>query len=68
MRAEAAIATGAVGLITTPALADELVRAGRADLVFLARELLRNPVWPLQAAHALGHPIAWPPQYERARP
>ncbi len=68
VRTEAGIASGAVGLITTPAQADELVRAGRADLVFLARELLRNPAWPLHAAHALGRDVAWSPQYLRARP
>ena len=41
---------------------------GSADLVLLGRELLRNPRWPLLAAHALGAQITWPPQYERARP
>lgn len=67
IRREADIATAAVGMITAPALADEIVRNGRADVVLLARELLRDPYWPLRAALALGHkdvaPI--PPQYLR---
>lgn len=67
IRREADIPTAAVGLITAPALADEIVRNGRADVVLLARELLRDPYWPLRAAVALGHrdiaPI--PPQYLR---
>jgi 2,4-dienoyl-CoA reductase-like NADH-dependent reductase (Old Yellow Enzyme family) len=68
IRREAAVATGAVGLITTPAQADELVRTGRADCVFLARELLRDPYWPLRAARELGHATPWPAQYLRAAP
>jgi len=68
IRREASIATGAVGLITTSSEADDIVRSGRADCVFLARELLRDPYWPLRAAHELGHPAAWPPQYLRAAP
>ncbi len=66
IRREAAIATGAVGLITEPADAETIVAAGRADLVILARELLRDPYWPLFAARALGDEVAWPPQYQRA--
>lgn len=68
IRREAGIATAAVGLITEPEQADAVVREGRADLVLLARELLRQPRWPLLAAQRLGVPIEWPPQYERARP
>jgi 2,4-dienoyl-CoA reductase-like NADH-dependent reductase (Old Yellow Enzyme family) len=68
IRREVGIMTGAVGLITTPAQADEIVRAGRADCVLLARELLRDPYWPLRAARELGHPMPWPPQYLRAAP
>jgi 2,4-dienoyl-CoA reductase-like NADH-dependent reductase (Old Yellow Enzyme family) len=70
IRREAGIATGAVGLITEPAQADAIIREGRADLVLLARQLLREPSWPLRAAHELGHDIAelWPRQYLRARP
>jgi len=68
IRREAGIATAAVGLIATPELADEIVRNGRADLVAMGRELLRNPCWPLHAARVLGHDVAWPRQYQRARP
>jgi 2,4-dienoyl-CoA reductase-like NADH-dependent reductase (Old Yellow Enzyme family) len=57
-----------VGLITEPEQADEIIRAGRADMVFLARELLRQPRWALLAAHALGRHAHWPSQYDRARP
>jgi 2,4-dienoyl-CoA reductase-like NADH-dependent reductase (Old Yellow Enzyme family) len=67
VRAEAVIPTAAVGLISTPELADEIVRNGRADMVALGRELLRHPNWPLDAARALGHKIDWPRQYQRAR-
>jgi len=68
IRREAEIATVAVGLIGAPELADEIVRNGRADLVALGRELLRNPYWPLDAARTLGRDVAWPRQYLRARP
>lgn len=68
IRAESGVPTAAVGLITGAFEAEQIVTDGGADLVFLARELLRNPRWPLLAAHALGATIAWPPQYERARP
>jgi 2,4-dienoyl-CoA reductase-like NADH-dependent reductase (Old Yellow Enzyme family) len=54
IRREARIATGAVGLITEPEQADDVVRGGSADLVLLARELLRDPYWPLRASVALG--------------
>ncbi|HEX3550958.1 MAG TPA: NADH:flavin oxidoreductase/NADH oxidase [Candidatus Elarobacter sp.] len=66
IRREAGIATAAVGMITEPADAEAIVAGGRADLVVLARELLRDPYWPLFAARALGAEIAWPPQYQRA--
>jgi len=68
IRREAGIATAAVGMITSPAQADHLIRTGQADLVFVARELLRDPYWPLHAAHTLGHGVAWPNQYLRAAP
>ena len=68
IRHEGAIATGAVGLITEPEQAERIVADGDADMVFLARELLRNPRWPLAAAHRLGVHVPWPSQYERARP
>ena len=54
IRREAGIATGAVGMITSPAQADHIIRTGQADLVLLARELLRDPYWPLHAARELG--------------
>jgi 2,4-dienoyl-CoA reductase-like NADH-dependent reductase (Old Yellow Enzyme family) len=65
---EAAIATGAVGLITTPQQANDIITQGKADLVVLARELLRDPYWPLRAARDLGHQVPWPAQYLRAAP
>jgi 2,4-dienoyl-CoA reductase-like NADH-dependent reductase (Old Yellow Enzyme family) len=67
IRREAGVATVAVGLITKPELAEEIVRNGRADLVALGRELLRRPYWPLDAARKLGHEITWPRQYRAAR-
>ena len=68
IRREAGIATGAVGMITTATQADVIVRDGQADLVLLARELLRDPYWPLHAAEVLGVAGEWPPQYLRAAP
>ena len=68
IRREAGIPTMAVGLITAPEMAEEIVRNGRADVVTMGRELLRNPYWPLQAARVLGHDLAWPKQYQRAKP
>ncbi|MGX6449621.1 NADH:flavin oxidoreductase/NADH oxidase [Patulibacter sp. S7RM1-6] len=62
----AGIRTGAVGLITAPEQADAIVRTGQADLVLLARELLRDPYWPLHAAKALRRPAPVPVQYARA--
>ena len=67
IRKEAGVPTGAVGMITTPAQADDIIRTGRADCVFLARELLRDPYWPLHAAKALGHDVPWPSPYLRAK-
>ncbi|EKN69699.1 NADPH dehydrogenase NamA [Neobacillus bataviensis LMG 21833] len=61
----ATIATGAVGLITSPIQAEEILQNDRADLVFLARELLRDPYWPRIAAKELGVNIEAPKQYER---
>jgi 2,4-dienoyl-CoA reductase-like NADH-dependent reductase (Old Yellow Enzyme family) len=66
IRRDAGIATGAVGLITEAAQADAIIRAGQADVVLLARELLRDPYWPLHAADQLGQVVPWPPQYLRA--
>jgi 2,4-dienoyl-CoA reductase-like NADH-dependent reductase (Old Yellow Enzyme family) len=67
IRRETGLATGAVGFITDPAQAEQIVATGLADAVFLARQLLRDPYWPLHAAKALGVELPWPPQYERAR-
>jgi 2,4-dienoyl-CoA reductase-like NADH-dependent reductase (Old Yellow Enzyme family) len=68
IRLEAGIPTIAVGMITDPAQADHIIRTGQADAVMLARQFLRQPYWPLQAAQVLGHDLAWPVQYERAKP
>jgi 2,4-dienoyl-CoA reductase-like NADH-dependent reductase (Old Yellow Enzyme family) len=68
VRREAGVASGAVGMITEPAQAEQIVATGEADAVLLARALLRDPYWPLHAAHALGVEGAWPNQYLRARP
>lgn len=68
VRHEAEIAVGAVGLITAPEQAEQIVATGQADVVFLARELLRDPYWPLHAARKLGVDVKWPVQYERAKP
>jgi 2,4-dienoyl-CoA reductase-like NADH-dependent reductase (Old Yellow Enzyme family) len=63
IRTEAGIMTGAVGLITEPKYADEIVTGGDADLVFIGRELLREPYWALKAQHELGQDPAWPTPY-----
>jgi 2,4-dienoyl-CoA reductase-like NADH-dependent reductase (Old Yellow Enzyme family) len=68
IRREVGILTGAVGMITSPEQADQIIRTGQADVVLLARELLRNPYWPLHAAETLHHPPSYPLQYERASP
>ena len=68
IRREAGIPTAAVGLITDPGQADAIVANGEADLVFLAREMLRDPYWPVHAAAALEEPASWPAQYLRAAP
>lgn len=67
IRSEAKVATGAVGLITEPQQAEQIVATGAADVVFLARAVLRDPHWPLNAARVLGGEIDWPNQYARAR-
>jgi 2,4-dienoyl-CoA reductase-like NADH-dependent reductase (Old Yellow Enzyme family) len=66
IRGEAGIATGGVGLITEPAQAETVLTNGQADLVFLAREFLRDPYWPRRAAKQLSVTIKPPVQYERA--
>jgi len=67
IRAEAKVATGAVGMITEPAQAEEIIASGAADVVFLARALLRDPHWPLRAANVLGDDVPWVDQYSRAK-
>lgn len=66
IRKQAAIATGAVGMITEPTQADAILKEGKADVIIMARELLRDPYWPRRAAQALGEKIKPPVQYERA--
>lgn len=67
IRAEAGIATGAVGMITEPFQAEQIVATGQADVVLLAREFLRDPYWPLHAARVLHADAPWPNQYLRAK-
>lgn len=67
IRKEAGILTGAVGLITSAHQAEHILRTWQADLVLLARELLRDPYWPLHAARELHADVTWPPQYARAK-
>ncbi len=65
LRGRADIATGAVGLISAPELAEQIIASGQADLIIMARAMLNDPYWPLHAAKVLKTKIAWPPQYER---
>lgn len=67
IKQEADVLTGAVGLITTSKQADEIISNGQADVVLLAREFLRDPHFPLRAAHELNVDIKWPDQYDRAQ-
>jgi 2,4-dienoyl-CoA reductase-like NADH-dependent reductase (Old Yellow Enzyme family) len=64
---EVGATTGTVGLITDSEQAETILQKGDADVVLLARALLRDPHWPLRAARELGVDIAWPRQYERAK-
>jgi 2,4-dienoyl-CoA reductase-like NADH-dependent reductase (Old Yellow Enzyme family) len=68
IRREAQIATAAVGLITDPAQANSIIESGEADIVLLAREMLRDPYWAMHAAEALGDTASWPTQYLGAAP
>jgi 2,4-dienoyl-CoA reductase-like NADH-dependent reductase (Old Yellow Enzyme family) len=68
IRHQVGILTGAVGLITSPLQAEHILRTGQADLVLLAREMLRDPYWPLRAARELGVPVPYPAQYARSGP
>jgi 2,4-dienoyl-CoA reductase-like NADH-dependent reductase (Old Yellow Enzyme family) len=67
IRRETGVRTAAVGMITTPGQADQILATGQADMVFLARELLRDPYWPLRAADELHQDGPWPKQYLRAK-
>lgn len=68
VRKEAKIPTAAVGYITEPFQAEQIINTGVADAVLLGREILRNPYWPLEAARKLGADVTWPPQYLRGKP
>jgi 2,4-dienoyl-CoA reductase-like NADH-dependent reductase (Old Yellow Enzyme family) len=68
IRREVGIPTGAVGYITEPAQAEQIVATGQADAVVMAREMLRDPYWPLHAARSLNTDLPWPLPYERAKP
>ena len=68
IRQAAEIMTGAVGLITSPVQAEQIVATGEADAILMAREFLRDPYWPLRAARELKQSISWPVQYLRAAP
>lgn len=68
IREAVGIETGAVGLITAPAQAEQILSTGQADAVLLGREFLRSPYWPLMAAADLGVDLEWPDQYKRAKP
>ena len=68
IRRDAGIMTGAVGMITSATQAEHIVGSGQADAVIIARELLRDPYFPLRAARELGQDITWPAQYLRAAP
>lgn len=67
IKKEAGIMTGAVGLITTTGEAESIIANQQADLIIMARQFLREPYFPLHAAHDLGVDIPWPPQYDRAK-
>jgi 2,4-dienoyl-CoA reductase-like NADH-dependent reductase (Old Yellow Enzyme family) len=68
IRSATGILTGAVGMISSKEDAERILREGRADVISMAREFLREPYWPLQVAHAEGFPVSWPVQYLRAAP
>ncbi len=67
IRREAGMATGAVGMITDAQQAEHIIAGGQADVVLLARQMLRDPYWPLHAARELGAGVTWPEQYGRAK-
>ena len=68
IRLKADILTGTVGMITSPVQAEDIIATGQADAVIIARELLRDPYWPLRAARELAQPVSWAVQYLRAAP
>ena len=68
IRRQANLLTGAVGMITSSIQAEHILLTGQADAVIMARELLRDPYWPLRAARELRQPVSWPVQYLRAAP
>ena len=67
VRRDSGVPTGAVGLITEAKQADDIISEGKADIVLLAREELRDPYFPLHAAKELGVEVEWPKQYLRAK-
>jgi 2,4-dienoyl-CoA reductase-like NADH-dependent reductase (Old Yellow Enzyme family) len=67
IRNEASIPTSAVGMITEPVQAEHILMTDQADVVSLAREMLRDPYWPLRAAKELKADVTWPLQYQRAK-
>lgn len=67
VRSEAGLPTAAVGMITEPRQAEEILASGAADAVFIGRAMLRDPHWALRAAHELGDEVRWPEQYARAK-
>jgi 2,4-dienoyl-CoA reductase-like NADH-dependent reductase (Old Yellow Enzyme family) len=67
VKEESGIPTGAVGMITSAVQADHIIRSQQADMVFIGREFLRDPSFPLRAARELGQDVPWPLQYERAK-
>jgi 2,4-dienoyl-CoA reductase-like NADH-dependent reductase (Old Yellow Enzyme family) len=68
IRRESGVMTGALGMITSAVQAEHILATGQADAVIIAREMLRDPYWPLRAARELGQAISWPVQYLRAGP
>ena len=67
VRKDSGMLTGAVGIIVKPDQAEAILAEGKADMIFMAREMLRDPYFPLRAAKELGYDIKWPVQYERAK-
>src|SRR6476469_5693223 len=68
IRHGAEILTGAVGMVTSPIQAEQVIGTGQADTILIAREFLRDPYWPLRAAKELGQSFSWPVQYLRGAP